>query len=126
MENLVTLCPTCHRRAEAGVAIRSGVAALSNALRGVVPAFLRCAAGDLGVVTESAEGTAGFTLYDRAPGGVGLSVSYFEVHELVMAAARDLLRTCPCSEGCPSCVGPAAVDGESGKEAAMGIVEALA
>jgi DEAD/DEAH box helicase domain-containing protein len=126
LENLVTLCPTCHKRAEAGIRIRSGVAALSNVLRGVLPAFLRCSASDVGVMSESPDGAAGFTLYDRAAGGVGLSVSYFGAHELVLAAARDVMRDCPCEAGCPGCVGPAALEGESGKSAAMEIVGALA
>lgn len=118
-ENLVTLCPSCHRKAEEGVRIRSGVAAFCGVLRGVVPAFLRCAAADVGVLAESADGTLGFALYDRVSGGVGLSAAYFEVHEDVVEAAHSVLVDCACEAGCPGCVGPPAADGSAGKAEAL-------
>jgi DEAD/DEAH box helicase domain-containing protein len=45
-------------------------------------------------------------LYDDYPGGVGLSAPLFDdAHRLVQDAVR-LVEDCPCSAGCPACVGP--------------------
>jgi DEAD/DEAH box helicase domain-containing protein len=38
------------------------------------------------------------------PGGVGIAQIGYEQAAEWWAATRDLLRDCPCAEGCPSCV----------------------
>jgi DEAD/DEAH box helicase domain-containing protein len=35
-----------------------------------------------------------------------MSARLYELHDLLMAAAHDLIRRCPCQQGCPACVGP--------------------
>ena len=63
---------------------------------------------------ETGEGivdpTRGFTptlfLYDNYPGGVGLSLPLFERREELRRRAVSLIEVCPCSAGCPACVGP--------------------
>ena len=63
---------------------------------------------------ETGEGisdpTRGFTptlfLYDNYPGGVGLSLPLFERREELRRQAVSLIEACPCSAGCPACVGP--------------------
>ena len=63
---------------------------------------------------ETGEGiidpTLGFTptlfLYDNYPGGVGLSLPLFERREELRRQAVSLIEACPCSAGCPACVGP--------------------
>jgi DEAD/DEAH box helicase domain-containing protein len=45
-------------------------------------------------------------LYDNFPGGVGLSAPLFDTADRLVADARELVRDCPCSAGCPACVGP--------------------
>jgi DEAD/DEAH box helicase domain-containing protein len=47
-------------------------------------------------------------LYDRIPGGVGLSPRIYEAREELVRRARSLIETCPCQDGCPACVGPLA------------------
>ncbi len=42
LDNLVTLCPSCHHRAEAGVRLRSGLGGATNLLAGVAPLYLMC------------------------------------------------------------------------------------
>jgi DEAD/DEAH box helicase domain-containing protein len=69
-----------------------------------------CAPGDLGSAVQARAPETGLptvTLYDRAPGGTGLSVRLYELHAELLAAAWDVVRRCPCSDGCPGCVGPA-------------------
>ena len=42
LENLISLCPACHRQAEAGVRIRSGLGGSATLLAGIAPIFLMC------------------------------------------------------------------------------------
>jgi DEAD/DEAH box helicase domain-containing protein len=45
-------------------------------------------------------------LYDNYPGGIGLSTPLFDLRDAVVHQARELVRSCPCTHGCPACVGP--------------------
>jgi ATP-dependent helicase YprA (DUF1998 family) len=44
-------------------------------------------------------------LYDRYPGGLGYCEKGFARFEEVLAICFEIVRDCPCEEGCPSCVG---------------------
>ena len=130
LENLVTLCKPCHRRAEAAVRIRSGLAGVAHAMRHLAPLFLMCDAGDLVVVSDPAsplaEGAACLVAYDQVPGGIGLSRELADRFEEVARAAREVVTGCTCDDGCPSCVGPPGELGESGKREAIALLEVLA
>jgi DEAD/DEAH box helicase domain-containing protein len=110
MDNLTTLCPTCHHRVEAAVRVRSGLAGLAYALGHLAPFFLMCDMGDLGVHNdpqlELAEGKPAIVLYDQAPGGIGLSQRLYELHDELLKRAKELISSCACNDGCPSCIGP--------------------
>ena len=43
-------------------------------------------------------------LLDNHPGGVGISELGYSVVEQVWGRMRDIIATCPCTEGCPRCV----------------------
>ena len=64
-------------------------------------------------------------LYDRYPGGVGLGEGLFDEHETFMGMARDLVRSCPCEAGCPSCVGPPGESAAPIKASVATILEVL-
>ena len=49
---------------------------------------------------------ARITIYERTPAGLGFSERLYELHDELLGATRDLIRACPCANGCPSCVGP--------------------
>jgi len=119
MQNLVTLCPACHRRAETMVRIRSGLSGLAFVLGNLSPLFLMCDAGDLGVHADPqcalAEGRPAVVLYDLAPAGIGLSERVFEIHAELMQRAGELVDACGCADGCPSCVGPGGVIAAAGQ-----------
>lgn len=51
-------------------------------------------------------------LYDTIPGGVGLSGRVFAERARLWEQARALIERCGCTEGCPSCIGPAVGGGE--------------
>jgi len=64
-------------------------------------------------------------LFDAYPGGIGFSEPLFRVHELLIGKTRELIRECPCDDGCPSCVGPAGDLALHAKEAALAILDRL-
>lgn len=61
-------------------------------------------------------------LYDAYPGGIGFSEPLFRAHELLMTQTRELIASCECEDGCPSCVGPAGDLVPRAKEAALAIL----
>ncbi|MGA2075178.1 MAG: Zn-binding domain-containing protein, partial [Terriglobia bacterium] len=64
-------------------------------------------------------------LYDKYPGGVGLSEPLFRMSESLLEKTQRLIANCPCENGCPSCVGPIGEIGEKGKEVALEILRSL-
>lgn len=128
-DNLVTLCPECHKKAETNVRVRSGLAGLGYALANLAPLFLMCDNGDLGLHIEPAEnavfGQPSVVLYDQIPAGIGFSQKLFELHEELLRRALELVSACPCEDGCPSCVGPAGENGMGGKMETMAVLREL-
>jgi DEAD/DEAH box helicase domain-containing protein len=129
LENLATLCPACHQRAEQGVRIRSGLAATAYALRSLAPLLVMCDGRDLGVHADPASpvaaGAPALIIHETVPGGVGLAQELAERHGELLVATRDLVAGCACSGGCPSCVGPAGELGHAGKDEALALLGAL-
>jgi DEAD/DEAH box helicase domain-containing protein len=64
-------------------------------------------------------------LYDAYPGGIGFSEPLFRAHHQLMLQSRELIRTCECAQGCPSCVGPAGDLTPHAKGAALAILAQL-
>ncbi len=129
LENLITLCPSCHKKAEANVRMRSGLAGLAYVLGNLAPLFLMCDPSDLGTHIEPVEnqtfGGPTIVLYDAIPAGIGFSEKLFDLHEELIARARELVSACPCADGCPSCVGPGGENGYGGKKETLAILKML-
>src|SRR5699024_12549102 len=64
-------------------------------------------------------------LYDNCPGGVGLCEKVYDILPMLLDRAAEAIAACPCENGCPSCVGPAAEVGASGKQTALRILGRL-
>jgi DEAD/DEAH box helicase domain-containing protein len=129
LENLQTLCRTCHTRAEAGRGTQTALGGLAYALGNLAPLYLMCDPRDLGVMSEprSKETKAPtITLYDRAPEGLGFAERLYELHSELLQGALELVRSCPCRDGCPACVGPVGLEATETKEMTERLVERLA
>jgi DEAD/DEAH box helicase domain-containing protein len=129
LDNLTTLCPTCHHKVEQNVRMRSGLAGLAYVLGNLAPLFLMCDSGDLGSHIEPVP-SAAFTnpsvvLYDFIPAGIGFSQKLFELHDELVQRAFELVSSCECTDGCPSCVGPGGENGVGGKREALAILKEL-
>jgi len=128
LDNLVTLCSNCHRKAEQNVRMRSGLAGLGYVLSQLAPLYLMCDPGDLGLnidASGSVFGAPSIVLYDEVPAGIGFSQKLFEIHDDLMERALELVNECPCEDGCPSCVGPAGENGIGGKQETIEILKEL-
>ena len=101
---------------------RAGIAGLGNALRTVAALLLMCDPRDLGVA-QSEE--VNLYLYDIYPGGIGQSGPLFRLAPDLLAKTSELLRSCACEAGCPSCSGPVGEVGERGKEVALRLLAGL-
>ncbi len=129
LDNLITLCPNCHRRAEVSVLIRSGLAGLGYVLLNLAPLFLMCDISDLGSqfdpLSPLAEKQPVVVIYDLVPAGIGLSETIYDIHADLVQRAYELVSHCACHNGCPSCVGPAGINGIGGKEETLALLRIL-
>jgi len=81
--------------------------AAEHALIALLPLWAMCDRWDIGGLSTNVHPQTGrptVFVYDGHPGGVGLTERGFEEFEGWVADTRELLRGCPCSDGCPSCV----------------------
>ena len=119
---------------------RDGVSGMAQAMRTVAQLLLMCDRSDLGVSVnaegEAASGAAAdvpraaleeprIFIYDNYPGGIGFSAPLFEVQDRLLEASADLIASCECERGCPSCVGPIGEIGPRGKRVALELLERL-
>ena len=108
LDNLITLCPSCHRQAEQQVAVQSTLGGVARLLGHVIPLQLMCDPRDIGLQSElKAPATKRPTLFvlERVPGGIGLSDEVFRRFEDLLAQALEWVRDCGCENGCPACIG---------------------
>jgi len=129
LNNLVTLCPACHKIAETAVKMKSGLSGVRHVLRYIAPLFVMSDINDLGALSDPASplsnGKPIILLYDQIPAGIGLSRSLFELHDDLILDAYDLVFNCSCKDGCPGCVGPAGENGTGGKQESLALLQLL-
>ncbi len=110
---------------------QSGLVALGAILRTVGALCVMCDPRDLGVsLTEDIAGSIqvfepNLYIYDNYPSGIGQSSALFKLTRRLLEGAANLLRSCSCESGCPSCVGPVGETGERGKEVSALILKEL-
>jgi DEAD/DEAH box helicase domain-containing protein len=91
---------------DAGRVPREGLLGISNVIKEVIPIFAMCDTMDIGAsVDSSASHAPGIYIHDRFPGGLGFALKAYELLDEIMSACLELLNSCPCEDGCPSCVG---------------------
>ncbi|WP_019120078.1 DEAD/DEAH box helicase [Brevibacillus massiliensis] len=102
--------------------VERGLIGLAHVLQHVAPLFVMCDPQDLHVVAQRKavhSGQPTIFLYDRYPGGIGLSDQVYKEMETILDQAEGVLYSCPCSSGCPSCIGGAE---EGGKTLALSLL----
>lgn len=80
----------------------------AHVLQHIAPLKVMCDPSDLHVISQIKavhNDKPTIFIYDRYPGGVGLSKKIFETMDSVLTDANQMVSMCPCHSGCPSCVG---------------------
>lgn len=81
---------------------------LSHVLRHAAPLFVLTDPADLSVVAKIKaphNELPTIFIYDKYPGGIGLSQKLFETMPELLRRAEDIIASCSCDAGCPSCIG---------------------
>lgn len=119
---------------------RDGISALAYAMHSVAQLLLMCDRRDVGVSVDTGSGDATVGerpapaagdadahvfLYDNYPGGIGFSAPLFRMHDPLLRQTHELIASCPCEVGCPSCVGPVGNIGPRAKRVALDLLDRL-
>jgi DEAD/DEAH box helicase domain-containing protein len=109
---------------------RDGIFGLAFALKQVATLLLMCDQHDVGLSINAGDEQSDsdaprIFIYDAFPGGIGFSEPLFTMHSDLLSRTRDLIATCPCENGCPSCVGPIGQTGPLAKTVALRMLELL-
>ena len=81
--------------------------AAEHAMIAVLPLWAMCDRWDIGGLSTNIHPETGrptVFIYDGHPGGVGITERGFDQFEGWVADTAAMIRGCPCSDGCPSCV----------------------
>ncbi|WP_042161866.1 DEAD/DEAH box helicase [Paenibacillus gorillae] len=100
---------------------------IANVIRHIVPIHVMCDRNDIHVVSQiRAEHSQLPTIfiYDHYPGGIGLAEDVYKRFDEIKAAAINLVRRCPCEDGCPSCIGTE-IEGMNAKKKSLLLMEGL-
>jgi len=84
-----------------------GLHALEHALIALLPLLAMCDRWDIGGLSTPVHAQTELPtifIFDGHPGGVGIARQGFTQFARWLADARSLIRDCPCSRGCPSCI----------------------
>ncbi|MEG0451200.1 MAG: DEAD/DEAH box helicase, partial [Lysinibacillus sp.] len=78
------------------------------AMNAFIPLFIQCDSNDVAVVPQvkaTHNELPTFFVYDKYPGGIGLSEKVYELWEELLERTMTHVRHCACESGCPSCIG---------------------
>jgi DEAD/DEAH box helicase domain-containing protein len=95
------------RALESGGDLPGGIHAAEHAMIAMFPTAVLCDRRDVGGLSTPLHpytGAATIFVYDGYPGGVGLTRTGYEGFTDLATTTLQMLRGCPCAEGCPSCV----------------------
>lgn len=88
--------------------LEQGIIGAANAIRHIAPLLVMCDPSDLHVVPQVKavhNELPTIFLYDRYPGGIGLSEKIYDIIDQVLGEAEIMILQCSCEDGCPSCIG---------------------
>jgi DEAD/DEAH box helicase domain-containing protein len=90
-----------------GLDFLGGIHAVEHAAIGILPLFAMCDRWDIGGLSTPRHPDTDapqIFIYDGFEGGIGIAEKGFELLPELWSATLDVIRGCPCEDGCPSCV----------------------
>ncbi|MFI8688393.1 DEAD/DEAH box helicase [Rossellomorea sp. NPDC077527] len=88
--------------------LEEGLIGVSQSIKSIIPLFVMCDPSDIFVVPQikaAHNERPTIFIYDRYPGGIGLSEKVYDQIEEVLLETSAMIERCPCQSGCPSCIG---------------------
>ncbi|TDL34770.1 DEAD/DEAH box helicase [Jeotgalibacillus sp. S-D1] len=88
--------------------IEQGLIGTAHAMQAIIPLHVMCDPQDIQLVPQikaTHNHLPTLFVYDRYPGGIGLSEKVFEIGITILKEALLLVENCQCFHGCPSCIG---------------------
>jgi DEAD/DEAH box helicase domain-containing protein len=107
--------------------LEQALVSVAHALQSIAPFMVMCDPSDLHVVPQVKavhNEKPTIFLYDRYPGGVGLSDKVYAIMDDVLQETLELIAGCSCESGCPSCIGTE-TQTEKAKQDALTLLKAL-
>lgn len=101
---------------------------LGSVLRTLAPVYLLCDRNDIGTAERLRDphfDVPVVYIYDKYPGGVGLSEIFRDKLQAILSACHTLVDSCECQDGCPSCVGPRNADEDIDANPKAAVLELL-
>ena len=98
---------TIEKMALNDVEISGALHAVEHAVIGLLPLFAMCDRQDIGGLSTQFHidtGQATIFVHDAHIGGVGIAEHGYNIVADLWNAALETVRSCPCDDGCPSCV----------------------
>jgi DEAD/DEAH box helicase domain-containing protein len=125
--------PDAVRRAvvRRGLDFAGGLHAVEHACIGMLPLYALCDRNDIGGLSTPQHPDTGqpqVFIYDAYAGGVGIAKKGYEFIEELWQSTLDVVQSCPCESGCPSCIQSPKCGNNNeplDKEAAVVILQAL-
>ena len=103
-----TIEPALLARARvAAAAVPGTLHAVEHAAIGLLPLFTICDRWDVGGVSTALQAETGLptiVVYDGYPGGAGIAELGYASADRHLSATLEVISSCPCEAGCPSCV----------------------
>jgi DEAD/DEAH box helicase domain-containing protein len=87
--------------------LAGGLHGAEHAIIALMPLHVMCDRWDIGGLSCASFGDEGepvIFVYDAYEGGIGLAEKAYEILLDLLTSAYELVRDCPCEDGCPSCI----------------------
>lgn len=108
--------------------IGEGIRGIAYTMQNLIPLYIMCDRADISVipmVRAPFSNMPTIYVYDKYPGGIGLSKKVYTILPTILQAVLEHIKTCSCEKGCPSCIGPPLESGIFGKDSAQRILKQL-
>lgn len=107
--------------------LSSAMTGVAYAMNSFIPLYIQSDRSDVHVIPQvkaTHNGKPTFFVYDRYPGGIGLSERVYDLWEPLLDRVYEHVDGCSCQHGCPSCIGAQDLE-EGGKKQVKKFLETV-
>ncbi|MBQ0139590.1 MAG: DEAD/DEAH box helicase [Kurthia sp.] len=96
--------------------LNAAMLGVAYAMNSFIPLYIQSDRSDVHVVPQVKavhNDQPTFFVYDRYPGGIGLSERVYDLWQELLEHVYEHVESCPCQIGCPSCIGAQDLTGDA-------------